>query len=61
MPAESDTGGRPETIGCCTDCGNVYGLRRRSNGELYSVGNAGECSCGNDEFDAISNPGPVGG
>lgn len=53
MPEQRDSGGNPQTIGQCTDCGKVYGARRRPNGDLYPVGRDGACQCGSIEFEPV--------
>lgn len=53
MAVHRDSGGNPETLGICTDCGNAYSVRRRPNGDLYPVGNAGRCACGNNDFEPV--------
>lgn len=53
MPAERDSGGSPQTIGRCTECGKVYSARRRPDGDLYPVGNDGSCLCGSVEFQPV--------
>lgn len=53
MASEKETaesGGVPNTIGKCTECGSVY-VVREVDGSVHPVGTSGLCECGNDEFD----------
>jgi hypothetical protein len=45
-----DTGGEPETLGRCTECGEIYPVQRE-DGELRPIGTDGVCECGNDRFE----------
>lgn len=44
------SGGDPEGFGMCTECQNVYTVRRTANDELRPMGTCGACRCGNTEF-----------
>jgi len=45
------TGGEPQKIVKCSDCGEVYPAQTTAEGTLRPVGQkAGRCSCGNSEF-----------
>lgn len=48
-----DTGGEPETVVTCTDCGRTYPAQRSDPGEFRPIGVRNECECGNDEFELI--------
>lgn len=49
MAGEPDTGGEPQRVGECTECGRVYPLQL-DGGELRAIGTDGACVCGNDAF-----------
>ncbi len=45
------TGGEPQKIAECFDCGEVYPAQTTAEGTLRPVGQKdGRCSCGNTEF-----------
>lgn len=45
---------RPESLGRCTECGNVYPVYESNAGTLHAAGTDGSCKCGNDTFRRIS-------
>lgn len=50
-----ETGGEPQTVARCTNCGNVYPVQETSNGTLRPVGTGGACECGNTEFEVATD------
>lgn len=48
-----DSGGNPEALAKCSDCGEVYPVRWSEEKELQVVGTGGTCQCGSTEFEAI--------
>lgn len=50
MTAES------EALGQCTECGHIYAVYERS-GAWHALGTDGDCHCGNDEFEVLSDQG----
>lgn len=43
-----------EALGRCTECGHVYAVYRLS-GCWRALGTDGDCHCGNDEFEVLSD------
>lgn len=52
MAETTNTGGEPEALGKCIECGTIYPVRLTENGDRRVVGTEGACRCGNDEFEA---------
>ncbi|QLG60845.1 hypothetical protein [Halorarum salinum] len=50
MGEDLQSGGEPEFLGQCSDCGHVYTIQELEDGELRPVGTDGTCTCGNDGF-----------
>jgi len=48
------TGGKPQRLGQCTACGEVYPLQIEVEMDLRPIGVDSECSCGNSEFVPVS-------
>jgi len=48
------SGGAPQTLGRCNECGNVYPVQTTASGELRAIGTGGDCECGNDSFEPVS-------
>lgn len=44
------TGGKPQTIGRCTECEAIYLVQTEKDDDLRPIGTDGSCGCGNDEF-----------
>lgn len=49
-----ETGGEPETVAQCTECGEIYPVQETGDSSLRPVGVEGGCECGNDRFEALS-------
>ncbi|QLG61329.1 hypothetical protein [Halorarum salinum] len=50
MGGDPNSGGDPDDLARCTDCGHVYPVQRLDDGTLRPIGIEGVCRCGNDEF-----------
>jgi len=48
------SGGDPQTLGQCRECGSVYPVQTTSSGSLRPIGTGGGCECGNDSFEPVS-------
>lgn len=48
------SGGKPEALGRCTECGGVYPVQTKADGHLRPIGTGGSCECGNTEFELLS-------
>lgn len=48
-----DTGGEPEAIAQCTECGEIYPVQETDDSSLRPVGIEGACECGNTTFEAL--------
>ena len=55
MPGKPDTGGEPEDLAECTECGQVYPVQEMRGGEIRPIGTDGICDCGNGSFVLLSN------
>ncbi|SFR93566.1 hypothetical protein SAMN05216559_1323 [Halomicrobium zhouii] len=49
-----NSGGTPQTLGRCSECGSVYPVQTTASGELRPIGTDGGCECGNDDFEPVS-------
>lgn len=58
MVEKPKSGGDPQTLGKCTECGSVYPVQQTANGEIRPIGTNGGCQCGNTEFEveAVDDP-----
>jgi len=56
MSERRRTGGAPEGLIECTDCGGVYPAQLDGDGGYRPIGVGAECSCGNDEFVPFDGP-----
>ena len=45
------SGGDPQTVGHCTECGTIYPVQRTQNGSYRPIGTDGTCTCGNAELE----------
>ncbi|GGM58889.1 hypothetical protein J2752_001174 [Halarchaeum rubridurum] len=54
MATDPDTGGEPEHVGECEECGRVYPVQVDNDGDLRPIGTSGTCVCGSAAFVALS-------
>lgn len=56
MGKKGNTGGKPHTVGQCTNCGDVYPVRETENEKLRPIRTDGICtSCGHDGFAPVQD------
>lgn len=48
------SGGDPEGLGRCTECGSVYPVQQAGNDRVRPIGTHGACRCGNTEFTPVN-------
>lgn len=51
MDEKPKSGGDPQTLGKCTECGKVYPVQKTADNEIRPIGTNGGCQCGNTAFE----------
>lgn len=54
MGEQPKSGGDPQLLARCAECGNIYPAQATGSGEFRPIGTEGECDCGNTEFELVS-------
>jgi hypothetical protein len=55
MGENPTSGGDPEMLGSCRECGSVYPVQGSVDGDLRPIGTGGSCDCGNADFELLSD------
>lgn len=54
MEKEPHSGGDPEALGRCTECGDIYPVQGVTERTVRPIGTGGTCACGKGEFEPLS-------